>query len=85
MNLEVRVGKEPVGESNKGDQRLGSNTRCGIFHGPTLVSKQWVEIDCGYTKGIKGNRVTIQLLERKMKNNPLEISSIEVFGWAPTC
>ena len=29
-------------------------SRCGVFYGPALVENQWVEIDCGYRKGILG-------------------------------
>ena len=29
-------------------------SRCGTFFGPTLVAGQWIEIDCGFSKGIYG-------------------------------
>ena len=33
---------------------ISNSLRCGVFYGPALVENQWVEIDCGYRKGILG-------------------------------
>ena len=59
--------------------------RCGVYFGPTLVTQQWVEVDCGYTKGMLGQFITLQMTERFMVNNPLEITMVEVYGWGRVC
>ena len=56
-NLDVRVGNAHIGQHNDGSSRFVKNKRCAMFHGPTLVTKQWVDLDCGYTKGITGSKV----------------------------
>ena len=53
MNMDVRVGNS----SNAGydpNVKITNNVRCGVYFGPTLISDQWVEVDCGYKKGIYG-------------------------------
>ena len=59
--------------------------RCGVYYGPTLVTQQWVEVDCGYTKGMLCQFITIQMTERFMVNNPLENTMLEVYGWGRVC
>ena len=49
------------------------------------MANQWVEVDCGLSRGLKGKVLTLQLTERYGGNTPLEIASIEVFGWGRTC
>ena len=85
MNLDVRIGFKSIHQSNVGQTRYTANTRCQMFYGPTLVPKQWIELDCGYSRGIRGNVIQFQLTERSTSNSPLEIRSIEIFGWGRTC
>ena len=89
MNLEVRIGMDDINNEEmrgvEGNKRITGNVLCGVFYGPTLIAGQWVEVDCGRSRGLKGKRITLQLLERFMGNNPLEISSLEVFGWGRVC
>jgi len=84
-NLEVRVGNITI--TTGGGTLITSNIRCGVYYGPTLVSKQWIEIDCGYSKGIYGRYVSLQLLERRIASGGgnLEIAEIEVYGWGRIC
>ena len=62
-------------------------TRCGVFYGPALVTNQWVEIDCGYRKGITGRYLSIQLLDRSIPagGGKMEIREVQVEGWARSC
>ena len=89
MNLEVRIGMSDMNNEDMrgvdGKKRITGNELCGIFYGPTLVAGQWVEVDCGRSRGLKGKRMTLQLPERFEGNNPLQISSLEVFGWGRVC
>ena len=86
MNLEVRVGDENGnGKNNAGLERFTVNERCGMFFGPTLVNQQWVEVECGVPKGMKGRFLSLQLTERFMGNNPLEITQLEIYGWGRVC
>ena len=85
MNLDVRVGTQWIGKYSDGNTRFSGNTRCGMFHGPTVVTQQWVELDCGYERGIKGGKISFQLTERTKANSPLEITSVEIFGWGQVC
>ena len=85
MNLDVRVGGEWIGKQSDGNTRFSGNTRCGMFHGPTVVTQQWVELDCGYERGIKGGKISFQLTERAKTSSPLEITSVEIFGWGKVC
>ena len=73
--------------TSSGGTLITSNIRCGVYYGPTLVSKQWIEIDCGYSKGIYGRYVSLQLLERRIASGGgnLEIAEIEVYGWGRIC
>merc|ERR1719356_881105 len=50
MNLDVRIGKKAIHQGNVGQTRYTANTRCQMFYGPTLVPKQWIELDCGYSR-----------------------------------
>ena len=84
MNLEVRVGDENLLNTDENTQMTG-NERCGMFFGPTLVPQQWVEVDCGYPRGMGGKFLTLQLLDRFGGNHPLEISELEIYGWGRTC
>ena len=84
MNLEVRVGDDDLSGTD-GDTRMTGNTRCGMYYGPTLVEQQWVTVDCGLPRGLKGKYLTLQLLERFGGNTPLEISQVDIFGWGRTC
>ena len=59
--------------------------RCGIYYGPTVVTQQWTEVDCGYSKGMLGKYITLQMTERFLVNNPLEITMLEVYGWGRVC
>ena len=61
--------------------------RCGVYYGPTLVAKQWIEIDCGFSKGLYGRYITLQLLERRVpsEGGNLELAEIEVYGWGRVC
>merc|ERR1711972_665271 len=67
MNVDIRVGESD--QSGSGNARITGNTRCGIYYGPTLVSNQWVEIDCGYDRGLMGRYLTIQSTERYQVDN----------------
>ena len=84
INLEVRVGDDDL-LGTSGDARMTENNRCGMYYGPTLVDQQWVEVDCGLPRGLKGKYLTLQLLERFGGNTPLEISQVDIFGWGRTC
>ena len=84
MNLEVRIGWKYKPQISK-NEPYTMNTRCGIYYGPTLVSQQWVEIDCGLPRGIKGNHISFQLTDRSTGNNPLEITELEIYGWGRVC
>jgi len=83
MNLQVRVanGMSNIGVSAKSRQ----GTLCGVYYGPTLVNRQWVEVDCGLERGIKGKFLMLQLLDRYTANSPLEIAELEIYGWGRTC
>jgi len=86
INLDVRVGNY----SNIGhavDSIITTNTRCGVYYGPTVINNQWVDFDCGYEKGIYGRYISIQLLERNLvpNNSRLIIGEVEVSGWGRTC
>ena len=83
MNLEIRFGdlKSHIG----GNERITNNERCGMYYGPTLVPQQWVDVDCGFSHGIKGKFLTLQLTERYGGNHPLEITSFELYGWGRAC
>ena len=83
MNLQVRVGTSQT--SFSASKRYTTGTLCGVYYGPTLVNRQWVEVDCGLERGIKGKFITLQLLDRYMANSPLEIAEIEIYGWGRTC
>ena len=90
MNLEVRVGIYSMNylemRGERGNKRITGNEKCGMmFYGPTLVTDQWVEVDCGLSRVLKGKVLTLQLTERYRGNTALEIASIEVFGWGRTC
>ena len=85
MNLDVRIGSKAIHKGNVGQIRYTANTRCQMFYGPTLVPKQWIELDCGYSRGIAGNIMQLQMTERSVATSPLEITSIEIFGWGRTC
>ena len=50
-NIEVRVGAQNRGQTA---QPITENTRCGVFYGPALVGHQWINVDCGYDRGILG-------------------------------
>ena len=86
MNLEVRVGEtgQPNSE-NSGNTRLTDNKRCGMYYGPTLVPQQWVQVDCGFARGLKGSFITLQLTERFGGDHPLQVTSLEVYGWGRVC
>ena len=56
MNLQVRVANSLGNIGVSGKSRQG--TLCGVYYGPTLVNRQWVEVDCGLEKGIKGKFIT---------------------------
>ena len=58
-----------------------------MFYGPALVASQWVEIDCGYRKGITGRYLSIQLLDRSIPagGGKLEIREVQIEGWARSC
>ena len=61
MNMDVRVGNS----SNAGydpNVKITNNVRCGVYFGPTLISDQWVEVDCGYKKGIYGRLKILTML-----------------------
>ena len=84
MNLEVRVGnnnRQDIPDS----ERYTKNARCGVYYGPTLVRQQWVEVDCGVPRGLKGKFLNIQLTERYKGDNPLEITELEIYGWGRVC
>jgi len=83
MNVDIRVGESD--QSGSGNARITGNTRCGIYYGPTLVSNQWVEIDCGYDRGLMGRYLTIQSTERYQVDNALELAEVEVHGWGRVC
>jgi len=83
MNVDIRVGESD--QSGSGNARITGNTRCGIYYGPTLVANQWVEIDCGYDRGLMGRYLTIQSTERYQVNNALELAEVEVHGWGRVC
>ena len=85
MNLDVRIGKRSIHPNNAGQSRFIGNTRCQMFYGPTLVTQQWIELDCGYSRGIVGAFIQLQMTERFETSSPLEITSIEVLGWGRTC
>ena len=61
MNLEVRIGMSDMNNEDMrgvdGKKRITGNELCGIFYGPTLVAGQWVEVDCGRSRGLKGKRM----------------------------
>jgi len=83
MNLQVRVG---TSQGRFGTTSIYTHgTLCGVYYGPTLVNRQWVEVDCGLHKGVKGKFLTLQLLDRYMANSPLEIAELEIYGWGRTC
>ena len=50
-NIEVRVGAQNKGQTTR---PITENTRCGVFYGPALVGHQWINVDCGYDRGILG-------------------------------
>ena len=100
MNMDVRMGNS----SNAGydpNVKITNNVRCGVFFGPTLISNQWVEIDCGFKKGIYGRlknifpivlptqnhifRYLSLQLLERFGNGGLAISEVEVYGWGRTC
>ena len=89
MNLEIRFGDDNMNSGEfsgqQGKKRIEGNTRCGIFYGPTLVVQQWVEVDCGFTKGVKGRFLSLQLTERYGGSYPLEITSLEIYGGGRAC
>merc|ERR1711915_955254 len=81
MNLDVRIGSY----NNKGhdvNSIITTNTRCGVYYGPTVIDNQWVDVDCGYEKGIYGRYISLQLLERNLvpHNSRLIIGEVEVSG-----
>ena len=85
-NLDIRVGDSDLSSSvSGGNQWMSGNERCGKFFGPTLVPQQWVEVDCGFIKGMLGRFVTLQLTERFGSQHPLEISELEIYGWGKAC
>ena len=83
MNLQVRVGTSQG--SFSASKRYTTGTLCGVYYGPTLVNRQWVEVDCGLERGIKGKFIMLQLLDRYKANSPLEIAELEIYGWGRTC
>lgn len=88
MNVEVRVGGQNRGAADhNANTKITENTRCGVFYGPALVANQWVEIDCGYRKGITGRYLSIQLLDRSVPagGGKLEVREVQVEGWARSC
>lgn len=86
MNMDIRVGSSDMsGTGSSGNTRISGNDRCGIYFGPTLVTQQWVEVDCGYTKGMLGQYITLQMTERYELTNALEITMLEVYGWGRVC
>ena len=87
LYYEIRLGDGSLmGKSGtQGNKRFTHNDKCGVFYGPTLVHQQWVEVDCGATRGIKGRYLTLQLTERYEGNHPLEITSLEMYGWGRAC
>ena len=83
MNLQVRMANKQM---NIGTTSISTHgTLCGVYYGPTLVNRQWVEVDCGLERGIKGKFLTLQLLDRYTANSPLEIAELEIYGWGRTC
>lgn len=86
MNLDVRVGNTSYAGTDANGKITG-NIRCGTFFGPTLVAGQWIEIDCGFSKGIYGRYVSLQLVERFVQagGGRLDIAEAEVYGWGRTC
>ena len=89
MNLEVRLGDIGIANTKSsgqlGNKRITENEKCGVFYGPTLVHQQWVEVDCGTSRGIKGRFLSLQLMERYDGNHPLEITRLEIYGWGTAC
>ena len=84
LNIDIRVGKKDVSPNMaNGNQRITMNERCGMYYGPTLVSNQWVEIDCGFVRGISGRFVTLQATSGLP--TLLELAEIEVHGWGNIC
>ena len=84
MNLDVRVGNEYLPAITE-KSAYTQNTRCAMYYGPTLLSKQWVELDCGFPRGIKGKHISLQLTDRLEGNNRLEITELEIYGWGRLC
>ena len=88
MNLEIRFGESGLNMNyfSGGNERITeTNERCGMYYGPTLVPQQWVEVDCGFSQGIKGRYLYLQLTERYGGNHPLEITTLELYGWGRAC
>ena len=83
MNLQVRVGGSK--QKPSGTKVATANRFCGMYYGPTLVPHQWVEIDCGLARGVRGKYLILQLTDRFMVNNPLEITELEIYGWGRVC
>lgn len=83
MNVDVRVGDTDL--SGTANTRMTSNTRCGIYYGPTLIDEQWVEVDCGYTWGLMGRYLTLQHTERYKETEALQLKEVEVHGWGRVC
>ena len=87
MNLEVKVGPQETPEDYSATNLVDTNKRCGVFYGPALVVNQWIEVDCGYRRGMLGRYITIQLTDRFIPSGGgrLEIKEVEVQGWARSC
>ena len=87
MNMEVKVGPQETPDDFSATAIVDTNPRCGVFYGPSLVPNQWIEVDCGYRRGMLGQYITIQLTDRFIPDGGrrLEIKEVEVQGWARSC
>ena len=87
MNMEVKVGPQETPDDYSCNNIVDTNPRCGVFYGPSLVPNQWIEVDCGYRRGMLGQYITIQLTDRfiPVGGRRLEIKEVEVQGWARSC